>query len=203
MTTIHPLINEVVAVDDGSTDHTARVIAKFERARLIMQKQNAGKSSAMCAGIRKSAGALLLFLDVDLIGLPADDITALLHPVLSGRADASISLRKDALLPWRTIDLDYLSAERVMSREVLAGHLEVIARLPGFSLETYLNDLLIRRDARIEIVRWPSVGHVYKARKYGFWNGMHGEARMLMNIMEITSLAGTAQQISALRKLRI
>lgn len=201
--TVHPLINEVIAVDDGSTDRTMEVIAKFENAHPIVLKHNTGKSGAICAGIRRSTGTVLLFLDADLVGLAANDLTELLRPVLQERAEASISLRRDALLPWRTIGLDYLSGERVVHREVLAGHLDTIARLPGFGLETYLNDLLIQRSARIKVVRWPSVGHVYKTRKHGLKSGIHAEARMLMNIVETTSLVGSAHQISALRSLRI
>ena len=203
VTTTHPLIDEVIAVDDGSTDHTASVIARFESASLVALEQNTGKSGAICAGIRRSTGDFLLFLDADLIGLTADDVTGLLMPVLNDCADASISLRRDALLPWRTIGLDYLSGERALRRDVLAEHLDIIAHLPGFGLETYLNDLLVRRRARIRIVSWVGVGHVYKARKHGLWNGITGEARMLINIAETTSLAGTAHQIVALRKLRV
>lgn len=200
--TTHPLLSEIIAVDDGSTDDTAQAIAQFEGVRLITQPQNTGKSSAICAGIRASRCEILLFLDADLIGLTEDDVTALLSPVLDGTADATISLRKDALLPWRTIGLDYLSGERVLRRDFLAGHLDVLEQLPGFGLESYLNELLIQHRARIEVVRWEGVGHTLKAKKYGVWNGIAGETRMMMNIIETTSIAGTAHQISALRRLQ-
>lgn len=200
--TAHPLIREVIAVDDGSTDNTAQIIGSFKRVRLIAQPRNTGKSGAICAGIRASACEHLLFLDADLIGLTEQDVTALLLPVINGTADATISLRKDAFLPWRTIGLDYLSGERVLHRDVLAGHLDDIEELPGFGLESYINELLIRRRARIEVVKWQSVGHVLKTKKYGVWNGIAGETRMMMNIIETSSLTGTAQQISALWRLQ-
>ncbi len=202
VTTTHPLIHEVIAVDDGSTDATTQTIGSFEKVRLITQPRNTGKSGAICAGIRASTCEYLLFLDADLIGLTEDDITALLLPVINGTADATISLRRDALLPWRTIGLDYLSGERVLRRDILSGHLDVIEGLPGFGLESYINELLIRRRARIEVVRWENVGHVLKTKKYGVWNGIAGETRMMMNIIETSSLAGTAQQISALWRLQ-
>lgn len=200
--TSHPLLHEIIAVDDGSTDGTAQRIAQFEGVRLITLPRNTGKSGAICAGIRASTCEIQLFLDADLIGLTQKDVTALLSPVLEGAADATISLRKDALLPWRTIGLDYLSGERVFRRDLLAGHLDAIEQLPGFGLESYLNELFIKRRARIEVVRWEGVGHTLKAKKYGVWNGLAGETRMMMNIIETTSLAGTAHQISALRRLQ-
>jgi glycosyltransferase involved in cell wall biosynthesis len=199
----HPLIDEVIAVDDGSTDATGQTISRFNQVRLITQPANTGKSAAICAGTRVSTGEVLVFVDADLVGLTESDVTALLMPVLNGAADMSISLRKDALLPWRTIGLDYLSGERAFRRELIAAHLDVIAALPGFGLESYLNDLLIRRQARIEVVNWTSVGHTLKARKYGMWKGLSSETRMMMHIMETTSLAQAAQQISAMHRLRV
>jgi hypothetical protein len=200
--TAHPLIREVIAVDDGSTDSTAQVIARFKSVQLITHPRNMGKSRAVCAGIRVSTCEVVLLLDADLVGLTGKDLTALLSPVVSGAADASISLRNDALLPWRTIGLDYLSGERVLRRHLMVEHLDDIAQLPGFGLETYLNELLIEQKARIEVVRWEGVGHTYKTRKYGIWKGIAGETRMLMNIAATTSLVGTAHQISAMWRLR-
>ena len=41
-----------------------------------------------------------------------------------------------------------------------------------------------------------------KTSKYGILNGIAGETRMVMNVMEVTSLAGSARQISAMRRLQ-
>lgn len=200
--TTHPLISEVIAVDDGSTDGTAQAIAAFPTAHLIEHKKNGGKSGAICAGIRASTGEYLLFLDADLVGLDETSVTALIGPVLTGEADATISLRKDALLPWRSIGLDYLSGERVLRRDLLTDHLDTIAHLPGFGLESYLNEILIKQKSRLKVVWWKNVGHTYKARKYGIWKGIAAEARMFMNIVETISLAGTAHQVYAMWRMR-
>src|SRR5471032_1600216 len=179
----HPLLDEIIVVDDGSTDETQAVAKRFSNVRVLVQTTNAGKSAAICAGILASTSEFLLFLDADLVGLTQPDITKLILPVLRGEADASISLRSDALLPWRAIGLDYLSGERVLRRDFLAERLDVIARLPGFGLESYINQMLLEHNSRVKIVRWAHVGHTYKSRKHGVWKGIAGEARMLMNIV--------------------
>lgn len=112
-------------------------------------------------------------------------------------------MRRDALLPWRLIGLDYLSGERVLRRDFFAEYLDTIGHLPGFGLESYINKILIQHGARIKVVWWEHVGHTYKARKHGIWKGIAAEARMLMNIIETISLAGTAHQIVVMLKQRV
>ena len=201
--TAHPLIDEVIVVDDGSIDGTAAVARNFPEVRLIRTASNKGKSSAVCDGIRVSTGSFLMLLDADLLGLTARDLARLIEPVTSGRADFSISLRRNALMPWRLIGLDYVSGERVLPVCIVAEHLDAIKKLPGFGLEVYLNDLILKSRSRIKVVDWNAVDSPYKVRKYGIWKGLLGEVRMLMNIAETVSLARSGFQIVAMLRARV
>lgn len=62
----HPI--EIVVVDDGSTDDTAAVgaalAARYEDVTFVSQR-NAGKASALNAGIRHSAGEIVVCMDAD------------------------------------------------------------------------------------------------------------------------------------------
>jgi glycosyltransferase involved in cell wall biosynthesis len=57
-------------VDDGSTDDTAAVLAKYGDAIRVVSKANGGLSSARNAGIREARGNYIAFLDADDWWLP-------------------------------------------------------------------------------------------------------------------------------------
>lgn len=197
----HPLISEVLVIDDGSTDNTREVASAFlsDTVRLISQEKNGGKSAALTHGIREASGELLLFLDADLLNLDQACVTDLLTPVLEGKADISISLRKNTLAPWHWIGLDYISGERVIPKELLLPELERIETLRPFGVEVFINSIFIRENVRMAIVSWPRVISPFKAAKDGLWSGITGDVKMMRDIFSTMSPLECLRQIYIMR----
>lgn len=65
----HPTV-ELIVVDDGSTDSTARVLQNYGDRIRVLHQPNSGQSSARNAGIRAADGKYIAFLDADDWWLP-------------------------------------------------------------------------------------------------------------------------------------
>ncbi len=199
----HPLVAEVVVVDDGSTDDTAARVATVAGVRLIRQPVNAGKSKALRTGLAAARRPLVMLLDADLTGLTADHVTRLITPVLRARADMAVSLRANTMTAWRLIGLDYISGERVFRKDLIAGRLDAIDRLPKFGFEVFLNEICITHGCRIAVVRWDGVASPFKYRKYGLLTGVLGDIGMMRDLFSVVSPWRLARQVPAMLRLRV
>ncbi len=199
----HPLVDEVVVVDDCSKDTTREIVRSFPRVKLISHSKNQGKSRAVMTGLKAASHEYLLFLDADLLGLDKQAVAKLIEDVASNRADIAISLRANAPLPWRLIGLDYISGERVFPKELITPHLEEVANLPPFGLESFMNNLIIKNRYRVKVVEWSQVHSPYKYKKSGFLRGLRDDFFMIYDILKTISLRGIVSQIVNLRALKI
>ncbi|MEI7425888.1 MAG: glycosyltransferase family 2 protein [Candidatus Moraniibacteriota bacterium] len=199
----HPLIAEVIVIDDGSKDQTCKIVEEFNKAKLIKHEKNKGKSRAILTGIAKAKCEIIFLLDADLLKLKSQNITELIDPVISGEADIAISLRKNAPWPYRKIGLDFISGERVFRKKILAKHIEKIAQLPAYGFEVYLNKLIIKNKLKLKIVFWQNVISPWKHQKGNLWTGIRGEIMMSWQILKTISIFEIIYQIIKMLTLKI
>src|SRR5260221_3065968 len=89
---------EVVGVDDGSTDATAGVLARFRaewpQLRVITFRRNSGHQTALTAGLHNAFGEYVVSIDADLQD-PPDKIPAMLELALARKLDVVYGVRSD------------------------------------------------------------------------------------------------------------
>jgi glycosyltransferase involved in cell wall biosynthesis len=56
---------ELIVVDDGSTDNSAKIAASYPQVKLVSHEDNRGLPSARNTGIQTAAGEYIAFLDAD------------------------------------------------------------------------------------------------------------------------------------------
>ena len=89
---------EMIIVDDGSSDGTRELLAKYESAAdvvVVLHDENRGKGAALKTGFLKATGDIVLVQDADLEYDPKE-YPRLLEPILEGRADVVFGSRYHA-----------------------------------------------------------------------------------------------------------
>ena len=174
------LVDEVVVVDNASTDGTAGVAAAHG-ARVVFEP-TPGKGEAMRAGVAAAPGAqVVVFLDADLIGLRPEYVDRLVATVLDGRADMACGLFDRGPLANRLFldGLPVLTGQRAVRRELF--DLLDLTDVQGYRVEAALNSLvaqryLVRRDevlpglwhrTKEEKLASPVMGHAAKLAMLG------------------------------------
>jgi len=119
---------EILVVDDGSKDGTARIAEEWARempcVRMVSNQENRGKGYSVRHGMLEARGRLALFTDADLSS-PIEEIEKLL---------AAISAGYDIAIGSRALDRTLISIHQSRHRElagiIFNGFVRVITGLP-------------------------------------------------------------------------
>lgn len=197
----HPLLSEIIVVNDGSTDDTALLAQSFPDVTLISYPLNRGKTYALSQGMAAAQGDYFMLIDADLAGLTAADIFSLAAPVRSGLARVSISLRANSLALYRALGLDFVSGERLIPATLVKPHLNDMTRLPRWGGEVFINNLITDAGLTVAVVDWPAVFNIRKAQKVGAWRGLLAELTMTVDVFRVLSPVMVVRQNLALLSL--
>jgi glycosyltransferase involved in cell wall biosynthesis len=163
------LANEIVVVDDGSTDGTRERLTAIEAApgiRIILHDRNQGKGAAVRTGIQSARGNVLLIQDADLEYDPRE-YPNLLKPIEEGIADVVYGSRflgapRRPILYWNMVAnkiltfltnilynnilSDMETGYKVFRRHVVEG-MPLHAR--GFEFEPEFTAKILKRKIRL------------------------------------------------------
>lgn len=165
----HPKIDEVIAVDDGSTDKTWKIINSIRSDKFLPIRHgiNKGKGAAVTTAVRNSRGKILLFIDADLYRFHPAHVDLLLAPLQIDDSIMSIGVRETGSpfeRNFRTL-LKSFGGERVIGRRYLLPILMRIQR-SGYGVEAIINFNHLHRKHKIVYIPLPNLAHKAKTEKH-------------------------------------
>lgn len=162
-------IDEIIVVDDGSSDKTSEVAksVKSDKINVITQSQNRGKGYALNNGLKKAMkkADIIGFLDGDL-GNTASEVEKLITPIINNECDVTIAkfppakkkgglgfvknLAKESVKEMTGVELtSTLSGQRIFKKEVL----EIFDEIPfGYGVEVGMTIDILKNNFKIEEV---------------------------------------------------
>lgn len=125
--------DEIVVVDDGSTDNSASVAGRYADAVTCIRQSNAGPASARNRGLRHASGTMIAFLD-------ADDWW---HPEALERHLAHFASCPDAELQVSLAHVEHVWEPGARHLHEHYSRRGIVDAMPGYLLQASL----IRREA--------------------------------------------------------
>jgi glycosyltransferase involved in cell wall biosynthesis len=181
-----PFAQQLIVIDDGSTDGTAAAVQAYEGV-LLLRQENRGKGAALRAGIPHVDGDVVVVQDADLEYDP-NDVPALIEPILDGRADVVYGSRLSGGRPQRAYLFWHRAGNRLLS--LVAGVLfnttlsdmetgykafraDVLASLElrenGFGIEPEITGRICKQHLRIYELPVSYYGRTYEEGKKITW----------------------------------
>lgn len=88
------LIDEVIVVDNASTDKTGEEVKGFKGLKILVNSENKGIGYSYVRGAKAAGNPLLLFCDADLTGLEEKHLQQLIGPVAGGEVLMTVGVQE-------------------------------------------------------------------------------------------------------------
>ena len=164
---LHRPDDEVIVVDDGSTDKTPFILQELSLELdfiSIRLRENRGKSWAMVRGVEVSSNDVILFFDADVSGIRAEHFELLIEPIVQGYSDMTLGIPAQTLIDQRISPFQALTGERAMKKQDILPILDDIIDL-RFGIETYINLSFQSRGKNVMRVFLEGLRHLNKFEK--------------------------------------
>jgi glycosyltransferase involved in cell wall biosynthesis len=179
-----PSVDEILVIDDGSTDGTADVARTFN-VQVISLPENRGKAAALDEGVRRAKNRDLLFLDADLVGLTTAHVERLIRAYSNEEINMVVGIFKNGRMNTDIAQKinPFASGQRILSKELWERAKENVDKM-DYGIEIALSKLAAKEGWRTEKVTLDGVTHILKEEKRGFVKGMQERLKMYGDMLK-------------------
>lgn len=166
----YPRARQVIVIDDGSDDNTAKEASQFP-VKILKHRKNKGKGAALQTGIDYvKQSPLWMFLDADLINLQEHHLDSLIIPF---EEDSSLGMtigmlqgggKKNVDLAQRFFGI--LNGQRCLSNAFVSSLPSL--KWSNFGVEIFLSKIAQARKVPVKKPVLKNLTHYTKEEKYGF-----------------------------------
>jgi len=167
ITTLDYFFDEVIIVNDGSTDKTEEILKEISKQydfKYIVLPENKGKGFAMATGIENTSNEIIVFIDADLSNLKDEHFLHLLIPVLEDEADMVLGQATETLINYKYNPFKSFTGERVLLKNDILPIVEKM-KYSRFGVETLINLYYQSEGKRIKYVMLEELKHPTKFDK--------------------------------------
>jgi glycosyltransferase involved in cell wall biosynthesis len=183
-------VQEVILVDDGSTDSTLEIAQdtakQFSRLTVIHLAENQGKAAAMLAGVKALHTDLVIFLDADLKGVKSHHLQQLTSLQRSGSHEMTLAVFQigRALKNFSQRCIPHLSGQRCLWRDEAEQALTPLAG-DRYGVEAGLTLHARNHHWKIRKTVWRGVTHHMVWQKRRVIDGLQNRWQMYSQIMTV------------------
>lgn len=162
-----PEINEIIIVNDGSTDDTAKIIRELKQNYNLTDihlQENKGKGYAMAVGVENSKSELLVFCDADLSNLKEAHFSQLINPLLENEVDMVLGQATETLINYKLNPFKSFTGERCLRKNEILPILNDI-KTSKFGVETLINLYYQAHEKKVKYVMLEGLKHPAKFEK--------------------------------------
>lgn len=159
--------DEVIVVNDGSTDKTHEIMVELSdlhNLKYITLPENKGKGYAIAIGAENSTGEILVFIDADLSNLQEEHFAQLITPVLNNEVDMVLGQATETLINYKINPFKSFTGQRALFKKDILSILGDV-KTSKFGVETLINLHYQAQEKRVKYIMLEGLKHPTKFDK--------------------------------------